>query len=59
VSIHGCASAGLSRVANDVRAMCFTRPRDGVQDRVEGGAGRDRARLDRVLDRQLGIETLF
>jgi hypothetical protein len=39
--------------------MCFTRPRDGVQDRVEGGAGRDRARLDRVLDRQLGIETLF
>ena len=33
--------------------------RDGVQDRVEGGAGHDRARLDRVLDRRLGVETVF
>lgn len=34
------------------------RARDGVRDRVRGGAGRDRAQLDRGLDRVRGIERL-
>ena len=33
--------------------------RDGVRDTVNGGLGRDRARLDRGLDRRLSVERLL
>jgi hypothetical protein len=35
------------------------RARDGRPDRVAGGTGRDRARIDRLLDRVTGVEELF